>query len=89
MSLFNLGFIQSTSDGKAGWGGYSVLAPGGTDSQAQSIDASIAALKAAGGDVMVSFGGAAASAWRNTLPRTGKPHSSWRTSCGRGRRLAA
>ena len=58
-SLFNLGFIQSTSDGKAGWGGYSVLAPGGTDSQAQSIDASIAALKAAGGDVMVSFGGAA------------------------------
>ena len=59
VSLFNLGFIQSTSDGKAGWGGYSVLAPGGTDSQAQSIDASIAALKAAGGDVMVSFGGAA------------------------------
>ncbi len=58
VSLLTLAFIQSTTDGKAAWGGYSTLTPGSTDSQAQSIDATIAAFKAAGGDVMVSFGGA-------------------------------
>ncbi|MGE3659547.1 MAG: Calx-beta domain-containing protein, partial [Mycolicibacterium sp.] len=58
VSLLNLGFVQATSDGKAAWGGYSTLTPGSSDSQAQTIDASIAAFKAAGGDVMVSFGGA-------------------------------
>ena len=58
VSLLTLGFLQATSDGQAAWGGYSTLTPGSADSQAQTIDASIAAFKAAGGDVMVSFGGA-------------------------------
>ncbi|MGD9623014.1 Calx-beta domain-containing protein, partial [Mycolicibacterium sp.] len=58
VSLLTLGFMQATADGKAAWGGYSTLTPGSSDQQAQTIDASIAAFKAAGGDVMVSFGGA-------------------------------
>ncbi|MGD9620072.1 MAG: Calx-beta domain-containing protein, partial [Mycolicibacterium sp.] len=58
VSLLTLGFLQATSDGKAAWGGYSTLTPGSSDEQAQKIDASIAAFKAAGGDVMISFGGA-------------------------------
>ncbi len=58
VSLVTLAFMQATSDGKAAWGGYSTLTPGSTDEQAKKIDASIAAFKAAGGDVMVSFGGA-------------------------------
>ena len=59
VSLLTLGFVQAAPDGEAAWGGYATLAPGSSDSQAQSIDSAIAAFKAAGGDVMVSFGGAA------------------------------
>jgi chitinase len=58
VSLLTLAFITATTDGKAAWGGYGTLTPGSSDSQAQSIDSTIAAFKAAGGDVMVSFGGA-------------------------------
>ena len=58
VSLLTLGFLQAAPDGSAAWGGYPTLAPGSSDSQAQSIDASIAAFKAAGGDVMISLGGA-------------------------------
>nr|MCH9760645.1 cellulase family glycosylhydrolase [Actinomycetes bacterium] len=58
VSLLNLGFITATADGQAAWGGFSTLTPGSSDSQAQSIDDSIAAFKAAGGDVMISLGGA-------------------------------
>ena len=57
-SLLTLAFVQSTTDGRAAWGGYTNLTPGSSDDQAKAIDASIAAFKAAGGDVMVSFGGA-------------------------------
>ncbi len=58
VSLVTLAFIQATTDGKAAWGGYTTLTPGSTDTQAKAIDATIAAFKAAGGDVLVSFGGA-------------------------------
>jgi len=57
-SLLTLAFVQATTDGKAAWGGYTTLTPGADNDQAKAIDASIAAFKAAGGDVMVSFGGA-------------------------------
>ncbi|MGD9622678.1 MAG: Calx-beta domain-containing protein, partial [Mycolicibacterium sp.] len=57
VSLLTLAFIQANSAGQAAWGGYSSLTPGSSDEQAQKIDAAIAAFKAAGGDVMVSFGG--------------------------------
>ncbi len=58
VSLLTLGFVQAAPDGSGAWGGYPSLTPGSSDSQAQSIDASIAAFKAAGGDVMISLGGA-------------------------------
>ena len=56
-SLLTLAFVQSTTDGRAAWGGTRTRTPGSSDDQAKAIDASIAA-QAAGGDVMVSFGGA-------------------------------
>ena len=57
VSLLTLAFIQSNASGQAAWGGYANLTPGSSDDQAKAIDASIAAFKAAGGDVMISFGG--------------------------------
>ncbi|MEI7546056.1 MAG: Calx-beta domain-containing protein, partial [Mycobacteriaceae bacterium] len=58
-SLFTLGFLQVDPAGNPAWGGYAVLEPNSTDAQAVAINKSIAALRAAGGDVMISFGGAA------------------------------
>ncbi|GFM25744.1 hypothetical protein PO2_contig-074-7 [Mycobacterium sp. PO2] len=57
-SLVTLGFLQATPDGKLAWAGLSALAPDSDFEQAQAINSSIAALQAAGGDVMISFGGA-------------------------------
>ncbi|MFN8090604.1 MAG: Calx-beta domain-containing protein, partial [Mycobacterium sp.] len=57
VSLLTLAFIQSNASGQAAWGGYAGLTPGSSEDQAKAIDASIAAFKAAGGDVMISFGG--------------------------------
>ena len=58
-SLFTLGFLQADSNGNPAWGSYTVLEPTSTDAQAVAINKSIAALRAAGGDVMISFGGVA------------------------------
>ncbi|MHA0287848.1 Calx-beta domain-containing protein [Mycobacterium sp. C3-094] len=58
VSLFTLGFLQATPDGKPGWAGLSALTPDSTLEQATAINQSIAALQAAGGDVMISLGGA-------------------------------
>ena len=58
-SLFTLGFLQVDPNGNPAWGGYSVLEPTSTNDQAVAINKSIAALRAAGGDVMISFGGVA------------------------------
>ena len=57
-SLFTLGFLQTDPAGNLAWGGYNVLEPNSTNEQAVAINSSIAALRAAGGDVMVSLGGA-------------------------------
>ncbi|MEI6548626.1 MAG: cellulase family glycosylhydrolase, partial [Burkholderiales bacterium] len=56
-SLFTLGFLQVDPAGNPAWGGYAVLEPNSTNDQALAINKSIAALRAAGGDVMISFGG--------------------------------
>ncbi|MET0702183.1 MAG: Calx-beta domain-containing protein [Mycobacterium sp.] len=53
-----IGFIQADSTGKAAWGGYSLLQPGSSNAQAKAINTSIAQFQAAGGDAMISFGGA-------------------------------
>lgn len=57
-SRINIGFIQADSAGKPSWGGYSVLQPTSTNSQAVAINQSITDFKAAAGDAMISFGGA-------------------------------
>jgi hypothetical protein len=59
MSLVTLGFIQAAPDGTPAWAGLAALAPTSSNDQAVAINQSIRALQAAGGDVMVSFGGAA------------------------------
>ncbi|PEG40595.1 chitinase [Mycolicibacterium duvalii] len=58
-SLLTLGFLQATQDGALAWAGLPALAPDSDFEQARQINASIAALRAAGGDVMISLGGAA------------------------------
>ena len=59
VGLLTLGFMQATPTGKLGWAGYDVLTLGSTNEQALAIQGEINALRAAGGDVMVSLGGAA------------------------------
>ena len=72
VKFYNLGFIQSTgsvSNNKVkwGWGGYSVLSEGNSDEQYAGIKQSIKELRDAGGDVAISFGGAAGTAfWQTT-----------------------
>lgn len=62
VKYFNLGFIQATSgvsNGKVnwGWGGYSVLSEGSSDTQYLGLKQSIKDFRATGGDVTISFGG--------------------------------
>jgi GH18 family chitinase len=58
VSLVTLGFIQAAPDGQPAWAGLGALTLGSDFDQARQIDASIAALQAAGGDAMISLGGA-------------------------------
>ncbi|MCX2932270.1 glycosyl hydrolase family 18 protein [Mycobacterium sp. CVI_P3] len=57
-SLMTLGFMQADADGNLAWAGLAALEPSSTNEQAIAINTSIATFKAAGGDVMISFGGA-------------------------------
>ncbi|MEB3264034.1 MAG: cellulose binding domain-containing protein [Synechococcus sp.] len=59
VGLLNLGFLQATPSGRLGWAGLDALALGSDHEQARAIQGEITALRAAGGDVMVSLGGAA------------------------------
>ncbi len=58
-SLVVLGFMQADSNGNLAWAGLAALEPNSTNEQAIAINKSIATFKAAGGDVMISLGGAA------------------------------
>ncbi|WP_445169729.1 Calx-beta domain-containing protein [Mycolicibacterium sp. Dal123E01] len=57
-SLVTLGFMQADQNGNLAWAGLAALEPNSTNEQAIAINNSIATFKAAGGDVMISFGGA-------------------------------
>ncbi len=57
-TLLTLGFIQADPAGNPAWAGLSALQPNSTHEQALAINKSIADFRAAGGDVMISFGGA-------------------------------
>ena len=58
-TLMTLGFIQVNPNGNPAWGGYNVLELNSTNDQAKAMNSSIAAFRAAGGDVAIAFGGAA------------------------------
>ena len=58
-SLLTLAFLLSTADGKTAWAGWDSLTLDSESPRAIAINESIASFQAAGGDVMVSFGGAA------------------------------
>jgi chitinase len=58
LKFFTLAFITADSANKPAWGGFSAYDVGTTDFDAQ-MKTNISALRAIGGDVMVSFGGAA------------------------------
>jgi chitinase len=58
LRFFTLAFITADAANKPAWGGYSAYDVGTTDFDAQ-MKTNISALRAIGGDVMVSFGGAA------------------------------
>ncbi|TDO17536.1 glycosyl hydrolase family 18 (putative chitinase) [Mycobacterium sp. BK086] len=58
-SLVTLGFMQADQNGNLAWAGLAALEPNSTNEQAIAINKSIADFKAAGGDVMISLGGAA------------------------------
>lgn len=72
VSLFTLGFMQADSNGKLAWAGLAALEPDSANDQAKAINASIAALKAAGGDVMISFGGASGTSIAQAYAAKGK-----------------
>jgi len=59
VGLFTLGFMQASPTGKLAWGGYDVLTLDSSNEQAVAIRNTISSLRTAGGDVMVSLGGAA------------------------------
>lgn len=56
-SLMIAGFMMADSNGNPAWSGLTALEPNATNSQEIAINQSIAAFKAAGGDVAISFGG--------------------------------
>lgn len=59
VGLFSLGFMQASPSGKLAWAGLDALSLDSNHEQAQAILGEITDLRAAGGDVMVSLGGAA------------------------------
>ena len=72
VSLLTLGFLQATEDGRPGWAGLAALATDSEHEQAKAINASIAAFKAAGGDVMISLGGANGVSLAQSYAQRGK-----------------
>jgi len=59
VGLLTLGFLQATPSGALGWAGLEALSLSSNHEQARAIRSEIEALRASGGDVMVSLGGAA------------------------------
>ncbi|WP_319432275.1 chitinase [Mycobacterium sp. RTGN5] len=71
-SLVTLGFMQVDEKGNLAWAGLSALEPNSTNEQAIAINQSIATFKAAGGDVMISFGGASGTSIAQYYAATGR-----------------
>ena len=71
VGLLTLGFMQASPGGRLAWGGYDVLTLESTNEQAAAIRGEINALRAAGGDVMVSLGGAAGESLAQNYAKRG------------------
>ena len=71
-SLMTLGFMQADQNGNLAWAGLAALEPSSTNEQAVAINTSIATFKAAGGDVMISFGGASGTSSAQAYAAKGK-----------------
>ena len=71
-SLLTLAFLLATPDGKTAWGGVDSLALDSQSDRALAIDQSIADFQAVGGNVMVSFGGAADNSLAHAYAVRGK-----------------
>jgi len=82
VGLLTLGFMQATPTGKLGWAGYDVLTLGSTNEQALAIQGEINALRAAGGDVMVSLGGAAGQSLAQSYAQRGLGSQALATAYG-------
>ena len=61
VSTFSLAFVTSAGGCVPAWGGYPSLGLNSSDSQLAAMNSSIAGLRAAGGNVLISFGGASGS----------------------------
>jgi chitinase len=66
LRFFALAFITADTANKAAWGGYTAYEVGNSDFDAQ-MKTNITSLRALGGDVMVSFGGAAGQELAQTI----------------------
>lgn len=59
LRYFTLAFITADPSNRPAWGGYAQYAVGGSDEFLTQLSSQITAVRSLGGDVMVSFGGAA------------------------------
>lgn len=71
-SLLTLAFLLSTAEGKTAWAGWDSLALDSESPRAVAINESIATFQSAGGDVMISFGGAAGNSLAHVHALQGK-----------------
>ncbi len=74
LGLFTLAFLQATPTGGPAWAGLPALSLTSTNPQALAIRNEINQLRAAGGDVMVSMGGASAWLRVSAPPAAVPPH---------------
>jgi hypothetical protein len=82
VGLFTLAFLQATPSGEPAWGGLQALSLTSTNDQAVAIRREIAELRAAGGDVMVSMGGAAGTSQAQSFVQAGRSAADLAASYG-------
>ena len=82
VGLFTLAFLQATPTGEPAWAGLSALSLTSTNTQAVAIRREIGELRAAGGDVMVSMGGAAGTSQAQRFAKAGRSAADLAASYG-------
>jgi len=82
VGLFTLAFLQATPTGEPAWAGLTALSLTSTNAQAVAIRREIGELRAAGGDVMVSMGGAAGTSQAQSFAKAGRSAADLAASYG-------